>query len=238
MRIKISDKKEQENNREYVYRVLRDNIMTLNLLPGTTINEGELAELFHMSRTPVHEAVLMLKEESLVDVYPQSGSRISYIDLDILKEGLFLRSVIEPEIIAQLQGQVSTSAVGALQENLQAQKEALQNLEEERIDPFFKLDDAFHHLIYQIAGKHRTWYAVKSVSTHYDRVRYLDAIRNHRELEKIYQEHRKIFNLLLLGGTGDFSLKKFYDGHLGSYREGFPEILEKYPEYFSLTKDF
>ena len=43
MRIKISDKKEQENNREYVYRVLRDNIMTLNLLPGTTVNEGELA---------------------------------------------------------------------------------------------------------------------------------------------------------------------------------------------------
>lgn len=56
MEIKISDKRESENNREYVYRVLRDNIMTLKLLPGTTINEGELAESFHMSRTPVHEA--------------------------------------------------------------------------------------------------------------------------------------------------------------------------------------
>ncbi len=84
MKIKISGKKEHENNREYVYRVLRDNIMTLKLLPGATVNEGELAELFHISRTPVHEAVLILKEESLIDVYPQSGSRISYIQIDIL----------------------------------------------------------------------------------------------------------------------------------------------------------
>lgn len=87
MPIILSKRIEKENNREYAYRVLRDNIMTLQLLPGTTINEGELAELFHTSRTPIHEAVLMLKEEYLVDVYPQSGSKISRIQLDILKEG-------------------------------------------------------------------------------------------------------------------------------------------------------
>ena len=98
MPIILSKRIEKENNREYAYRVLRDNIMTLQLLPGTTINEGELAELFHTSRTPIHEAVLMLKEEYLVDVYPQSGSKISRIQLDILKEGYFLRSLIEREI--------------------------------------------------------------------------------------------------------------------------------------------
>lgn len=89
MPIILSKRIEKENNREYAYRVLRDNIMTLRLLPGTTINEGELAELFHTSRTPIHEAVLMLKEEYLVDVYPQSGSKISRIQLDILKEDIF-----------------------------------------------------------------------------------------------------------------------------------------------------
>ncbi len=232
MEIKISGKKEHENNREYVYRVLRDNIMTLKLLPGATVNEGELAELFHISRTPVHEAVLILKEESLIDVYPQSGSRISYIQIDILKEGYFMRSVLEPEILRMLEGSLSSGRLEPLRENLGQQKKALEEKGEERIDLFFKLDDEFHHRIYELAGKKNTWYAVKKVSTHYDRVRYLDAIMNHRELEKIYEEHRKIFDILLLGLTPDFELRVFYDRHLGSYREGFQEILERYQGYF------
>lgn len=182
MKIKISGKKEHENNREYVYRVLRDNIMTLKLLPGATVNEGELAELFHISRTPVHEAVLILKEESLIDVYPQSGSRISYIQIDILKEGYFMRSVLEPGILRMLGGSLSSGRLEPLRENLGQQKKALEKKGEDRIDLFFKLDDEFHHRIYELAGKKNTWYAVKKVSTHYDRVRYLDAIMNHSTL--------------------------------------------------------
>ena len=50
--------------------------------------------------------------------------------------------------------------------------------------------------------------------------------------EKIYEEHRKIFDILLLGLTPDFELRVFYDRHLGSYREGFQEILERYQGYF------
>lgn len=233
MEIKISDRKKTENNREYTYRVLRDNIMTLQLLPGATINEGKLAELFKTSRTPIHEAVLMLKEESLVDVYPQSGSRVSLIQIDILKEGYFLRSVIEPEIIRRIAGNISSGQMDALRENLDRQKEALgQKDGEERIDTFFKLDDAFHHLIYIMSGKSKTWYAMKKVSTHYDRVRYLDAIMSHTPLEKIYEEHKKIGHILLLGMQADFDLNIFYDKHLGTYRKEFQAIFEKYPEYF------
>lgn len=187
MPIILSKRIEKENNREYAYRVLRDNIMTLQLLPGTTINEGELAELFHTSRTPIHEAVLMLKEEYLVDVYPQSGSKISRIQLDILKEGYFLRSLIEPELIAHMAGNISSGQAAELRENLDRQKAALH--QKDKIDTFFKLDDSFHHLLYQMAGKPRTWYAVKKVSTHYDRIRYLDAIMYHTELKNIYEEH-------------------------------------------------
>src|SRR5699024_3196850 len=157
MKIKISGKKEHENNREYVYRVLRDNIMTLKLLPGATVNEGELAELFHISRTPVHEAVLILKEESLIDVYPQSGSRISYIQIDILEEGYFMRSVLEPGILRMLGGSLSSGRLEPLRENLGQQKKALEKKGEDRIDLFFKLDDEFHHRIYEMAGKKNTW---------------------------------------------------------------------------------
>lgn len=232
MPIKILDKREKENNREYAYRLLRHNIMTLQLLPGATLNEGELTELLNVSRTPIHEAIIMLKEESLVDVYPQSGSRVSLIHIDILKEGYFLRSVIEPEIIQQIAGNVPGKQMEGLEENLKQQKAVLQS--EDKIDAFFKLDDRFHHLIYSAAGKDKTWYAVKKVSSHYDRVRYLDAIMNQTDLESILKEHKEIANILLLGMTGDFDLKYFYNRHLGTYRRHFQGILEKYPGYFNM----
>ena len=158
MPIILSKRIEKENNREYAYRVLRDNIMTLQLLPGTTINEGELAELFHTSRTPIHEAVLMLKEEYLVDVYPQSGSKISRIQLDILKEGYFLRSLIEPELIAHMAGNISSGQAAELRENLDRQKAALHQKD--------KIDTFLNWMILSTSAvpdgrKTRTWYAVK-----------------------------------------------------------------------------
>lgn len=232
MNIKILDKKSNENNREYAYRLLRYNIMSLQILPGTTINESELVELLNISRTPVREAILMLKEEDLIEVYPQSGSRVTLIDINILKEGYFLRSIIEPEIISKLAGNISSEQTALLKLNLKEQENILDIEESERIDAFFKMDDKFHHIIYQAAGKSKVWYAMKRVSSHYDRVRYLDAIMSRTNLNEILKEHKKIYYLLLIGYAKDYDLKMFYDGHLGVYRKNFPQILEKYPEYF------
>ena len=76
-----------ENNRAYAYRMLRKNIMTLQLQPGCQLSEAELCEQLAMSRTPVHEALMMLKSEWLVDVLPQRGSIVSKISVPYLNEG-------------------------------------------------------------------------------------------------------------------------------------------------------
>lgn len=232
MGLKLLTKKDNENNREYAYRLLRVNIMTLDLLPGAVINEGEVSDLLNISRTPVHEAVLKLKEESLVEVYPQSGSRISLIDISILKEGYFMRSVLEPDILLSVAGKVPPEQMERLKENLDGQQAALGG--EERIDPFFKLDDQFHRIIYEIAARKKIWEAMKSVCSHYDRVRYVDAIMNQTDLAGIYEEHRRIYYWLLVGVPGGCDVKQFYDDHLGTYKAHFQEILEKYPEYFTI----
>ena len=105
---------------------------------------------------------------------------------------------------------------------------------EDSIDAFFKLDNKFHKLIYQAGNKNNGWRAGRRVSSHYDRVRYLDAIMSKTDLEAIQKEHEKIFHMLLIGYTKDFDLKEFYDRHLGIYRKNFQNILEQYPEYFGI----
>ena len=145
-----------------------------------------------------------------------------------------MRSVLEPEILMTLAGSLSQDYVEKIKENLDLQKKVLEEKNEDSIDAFFKLDNKFHQLIYQAGNKSNVWRAVRRVSSHYDRVRYLDAIMSKTDLEAIQKEHEKIFHMLLIGYTKDFDLKEFYDRHLGIYRKNFQNILEQYPEYFGI----
>lgn len=74
----------------------------------------------------------------------------------------------------------------------------------------------------------------KKVSSHYDRVRCLDTIRGETDLRKICEEHKKIYQFLLIGYVSDFNLNDFYERHLGTYKKHFSRILEESPEYFDL----
>ena len=226
----LFDRREHENHKEYAYRVVRDNIMTLNLKPGTAINEADLCSLLHISRTPVHEAVTKLKEEFLIDVFPQKGSYISQINLSNFREGYYLRLTVEPAIIKQVQGCLSNEDSKRLLENLNLQKEVAET--SGNANDFLKLDNEFHKIIYEIAGKPLIWSAVRSVNSHFDRVRYMDTIINKADLNRIYQQHRWLYDILLIGIYSDSEIDRFYENHLGSFWEKFYTLLEQYPDYF------
>lgn len=63
-----------------VYDVLRDEILDLVLLPGSPIDEVQLAERFNMSRTPIREALVRLASDGLIDTLPNRTTMVSNID--------------------------------------------------------------------------------------------------------------------------------------------------------------
>jgi DNA-binding GntR family transcriptional regulator len=63
-----------------VYDLLRDEILSLTLPPGSPIDEVQLAERFSMSRTPIREALVRLAGEGLVDTLPNRSTIVSNID--------------------------------------------------------------------------------------------------------------------------------------------------------------
>ena len=46
-----------------IYHALKDDILNLRLKPGQMISENEIANSYHVSRTPVKTAFLRLKGE-------------------------------------------------------------------------------------------------------------------------------------------------------------------------------
>lgn len=65
------ERNKTENNKQYIYKVLKESIMNLALAPGETISEIEISEALNVSRTPVREAIVRLSEEKLINVFPQ-----------------------------------------------------------------------------------------------------------------------------------------------------------------------
>lgn len=54
--MKITERLPYENGRDYALRVIKDNIIHLDLEPGSQISENELSAELGLSRAPVREA--------------------------------------------------------------------------------------------------------------------------------------------------------------------------------------
>jgi DNA-binding GntR family transcriptional regulator len=65
---------------KFVYDILRDEILDLDLPPGSPIDEVQLASRLSVSRTPIREALVRLASEGLVTTLPNRSTVVSSID--------------------------------------------------------------------------------------------------------------------------------------------------------------
>ena len=77
------------------YLAIRDLIVSLELRPGSVINERELMERIGVGRTPTREALQRLAQERLVEVYPRRGMFVTSVDIRDLASLSEVRVVLE-----------------------------------------------------------------------------------------------------------------------------------------------
>lgn len=79
---------EKGHGRALAYDWLKRQIVSLELLPGSTIDENALVETLGVSRTPLREAVVRLAAEGLIELLPNRGARVTGMDLTQIQEHL------------------------------------------------------------------------------------------------------------------------------------------------------
>lgn len=178
-----------------IYRALKEDILTLKLKPGQMISENEIANNFHVSRTPVKTAFLRLKGEKYIDILPQKGSFVTLLDIQYIRDIIYMRYVLECDILKTLveQGPID-DLMQELKSNLQQQ---LMHIEHNNPDPksFYDIDSQFHYLMFQKAGRSKMWDVIQDCQVYYTRFRILDTLTTSRYLQ-LYQEHIEIYKLL------------------------------------------
>jgi DNA-binding GntR family transcriptional regulator len=82
---------------EQAYSSLKRDIIRCRLRPGDVIMEARLAEQYGMSKTPVREAINLLRREGLVVVVPRRGTFVKSMDIGDVQDTYRLRRLLEPE---------------------------------------------------------------------------------------------------------------------------------------------
>ena len=188
----LYEKKEKENGKDYAYRVLKDNIMTLNLKPGELLSEADLSEKLGISRTPIREVLIRLKNEHLIEVKPQTGTYISLIDANLIEEAMFMRYTLEKEVLKTVSNNINDNLLIELEKNLFAQK-LIANRDDSAIE-FHKLDKKFHELLFEGSNKKNIWNSILNISTHYNRMRLLFEMQANKE--EIINQHEEYLNII------------------------------------------
>lgn len=176
-----------------LYRILRERIISADLMPGSRISEAEIASSYSLSRQPVREAFIKLAEDGLLEVRPQRGTYVRKISAAAVTDVRFVREAIEADIVRL----VAEQADSALVKELQAQIREQQELPETEASRFMTLDERFHRTLAEAAGKAYAWKVIEQVKGQMDRVRYLSALQfpkrdlvaQHTEIVKAIAEH-------------------------------------------------
>ncbi|MDQ0192072.1 DNA-binding GntR family transcriptional regulator [Paenibacillus wynnii] len=177
---------------------LKNEILTLALKPGTILSETVLSERFQISRTPLRDVLKQLSLESYTDIYPKKGNLVSYIDLESVEQIIYLRSVLEKEIIKYLSTHLLLKGMHELKEILDKQQAVIH--QEDAAEQFLYLDDEFHKTLFKLAGREFLWNLIQQSNVHYVRYRRLHMLRKEK-LEAIYKEHQSILEYMMNKNT-------------------------------------
>jgi len=213
--------------REFVYAVIKNQVLKLELKPGTKISEKEIADTLQVSRTPVREAFLKLAQEELLEIFPQRGTFVSKISLEQVEEARFVRENIEKGIVRLACEHLSEDYLVQLETNITMQKLFDQKKNYARL---FELDDQFHQILFMGCRKSRTWEMLQQMNTHLTRLRILRT-SSCMKWDFIINQHEHIFDLIKSGDAVE--VEKVITDHLQLVVIEKDILKERYPNYFS-----
>jgi DNA-binding GntR family transcriptional regulator len=177
---------------DQAYIAIRNAIVSLELAPGSVIDERALIERLGIGRTPVREALRRLAHEQLVEVFPRRGMFVTNVDVRDLARISEVREALEPEA-ARLAAERAT----------EDERDALAELGSSivRGADLMDIDERIHRAIY--AAAHNDLLE-KTLGEYYvlaHRI-WMIALDRNEALEEAVEAHRNLV-LAIINGSGD-----------------------------------
>ncbi len=177
---------------EQVYRTVLDAICDGRLEPGERLTQESVAQKLAVSRQPVGQALLLLKQQRFVSEAGRRGLMVAPVDRDFMRSIYELRLGIEP-LAASLAAQRATTDDIARGERMLAEgKDAVRR---NSIAELIASDMQFHMYVYELSGNRLFVDLMRELWNHLRRV--MREVLQHREYRKaIWVEHEQILRAI------------------------------------------
>lgn len=166
--------------KQRIYEELKKWIVDGELKPGEKIYDSEIAQYFSVSRTPVREAIQLLADQKLIEVFPGRESRVSEIgvvDVDQIYKMLgelhalaleFAYPAIDRKVINQLK-KINEKILSALESGSRKDARAY--------------DQEFHEVFFTLSSNDFLTSFAGTLESHIDRIEniYYDKLGERRD---------------------------------------------------------
>lgn len=214
-----------------VTRALRQAIVTMHLAPGEMLSEQDLARRFGVSRSPVREALIKLAEAGLVRVLPQRGTQVVKISRASVEDARFIREAVESAVVREAALRAGPAIIAELNASLTRQRRAQRA---KTTEEFLDLDEEFHRLLAEAAGRPAAWQMIEDVKPQMDRVRFLDMAKA-TPRHVVIAQHVTIVDAIKARDPN--AAANAMHVHLSEILRSLPEIAAENPDLFEADQD-
>jgi len=194
----------------FVHERLRDDIISGRYPPGARLNESKIARELNISRIPVREALVRLRENGLVMKHDRRGMFVTKLSSEEIQQINSVRIILEAEVLKLCRSRMtkrSAAKLSALVEKMEGWADGSE------IDAA-NIDMEFHRTLWNVAGNPCLADTLESLST----VLFAHAALQHVSTETIkwrLNHHRMLLDVAL--GTSDIMPEEAVMSHLKVY---------------------
>ena len=181
---------------EQAYALIRQRILDNQWPPGHQALEQEVALALGMSRTPVREAMVRLRDEGLVELIPRHSMRVLPVSPTDMREIYEILTALECMAAELLARRKPTDA--QLQPLMDASAAMDRALKNDDLDAWARADESFHAQFIELAGNRQLQATVLNYWDRAHRAR-MFTLRLRPKPVHSTSEHRQMVELLRAG---------------------------------------
>ncbi len=173
---------------DLAYERLREGIVVGELKLGEQVSEAQLAQRMGISKTPVREALVRLKMEGLVDIYPQRGTFVFKLTPEQVGQLCRYRAMIE---VAALREAAATNPKELIRRMREHMVEMVAAEKARDVNRLSRIDMNFHHEFLACCPN-------PYLRGGYELIRYqLIALRHRSPIENMVDSHQILVDALV-----------------------------------------
>lgn len=226
---KILSRQASEDARQYVYRVIKYCILEMLLIPGQKLNEADMAQTLSVSRTPVHDTILRLSREHLVDIFPRRGAFVARISRRSIEEAVWTHKQMGISIIQSIYiRSTPVSQLETLYLPLSQIKDCLQHNDSGKAAHLFT---EYYHNLYTLAGDMElVWQSVQGIDVDLRRLLFFAASKSPSLVRGFVYELTSLTEALIRRDND--SACRIFSDHISRMLMLIPPVEKYTPEYF------